>query len=275
MSDENRNEIVNVDPAAPSGQQTAAPNPPAGGGATREHTLSPNAFKKIKDQARSQGERQALEKLAKQHGYRDVEAMNAALARRAQPAAPQRPSGAGGGGNNGGGNNRPRDPGGAPANMNPKAAQAWERERQKILAERDASSKKAQGYEKKFRAERKRAEDRETEYALREAAITQGIKDPSYAVRLLEKHVEGKTEEDLKNFDEEKFFAGLREPHPYLFGETVRPANTAPDTTRPGTPAAPTVVSGPNGPVFDARDKKVSKQEIEARLRKMGIVPHA
>lgn len=81
----------------------------------------------------------------------------------------------------------------------------------------------------------------EAEMYVRQAAAQSGIKDIDYALRLLTQDLDGKSEEDLEKFNELKFFEGLREKHPYLFGEPpTKPATTgtgagsAPPTPTPG-----------------------------------------
>jgi hypothetical protein len=113
--------------------------------------------------------------------------------------------------------------------------------------------------------------------ALREIAVSKGVKDIDYAVRLLTRHLEGMSEEEIakldggKAFDEGKFFEGLRTTNPYLFAEVTKPANTgtgagnAPPPPKPGAAAA----AQQQGNQVDA--KKMSREEFQEHLRKRGL----
>jgi len=242
------------------------------------HVLTSGAFKTLKDSAAKKGADRALLALAKQHGYASVDELSAAIAK-AKTASTQRGAtqnrrvdGARSDGARGQ-RDRVRDPGPAPQHLGRKAAAAWDKERQKILRDNEKLSREKAHFEKKFRSERRAREDLQTEYSLREAAAAVGIRDVDYAVRLLERHATGKTEEELKGFDERKWFETLRESHPYLFGEVVRQASSSPSVT---APRGATTVQNPGGPKggangFDAR--KASRQEVNERMRKLGITP--
>lgn len=116
----------------------------------------------------------------------------------------------------------------------------------------------------------RRLEAEQGERALREQAIMAGVKDIDYAVTLLRRSIDGKTEEELKGFDEGKFFSDLREKHPYLFGEVVRPATTGTGSRAPSAPAPGQVTRGAaeSGQV-DAR--KMNDAEFRAHMARRGL----
>jgi hypothetical protein len=134
---------------------------------------------------------------------------------------------------------------------------------------------------RKWRASEKRRRDaqrqlaaKEAEMELREVAIQAGVKDIDYAIRLLTRDLHGKSEADLAEFDEKAFFTGLREERPYLFGESVMPANTGSDPANDGVePGAP----GPDqtqqveaaSSQFDAR--KATPEEVSKRYKELGL----
>jgi len=125
--------------------------------------------------------------------------------------------------------------------------------------------------EKRLRRERRATQKLQAEYALREAAVRSGISDPEFALHLLRKQMQGKTQQELAGFDESKFFAGLRDTHAYLFGVTVQPATTSPGKKGEAAAApAPKGLEAPPAPTTpDAR--KMSREEYNEHLAKLGI----
>jgi hypothetical protein len=112
---------------------------------------------------------------------------------------------------------------------------------------------------------------RDAEMVLREAAVAAGLKDIDYGVRLLSRHLDGKSEDELKSFDEAAYFQGLKSTHPYLFGERTVPANTgaggsgAPPAPKPGEVSQVHAQSGQ----LDVR--KMTPQEFAAHVRSQGL----
>lgn len=154
---------------------------------------------------------------------------------------------------------------------------SWKEQRrheQQIERER-----KARDDERRIRLQeekrRKRAEQHtealEAEMYLREQAIMAGVKDVDYAVTLLRRSIEGKSEKELAAYDEQKFFATLRDKHPYLFGEIVRPVTTgtgagnAPTSPTPGKVTQQTAVNAQ----VDAA--KMNDKEFKEHLQKRGL----
>ncbi len=255
----------------------ATPEPPASGG-EKVYPIAESAFKRIKEEAREKGRKEGMETFAKELGYASVEAMKKALGRRStRPAAtparteprsstpPPSTDGDGAGGDGG--------------NMDVKEFQRSQRRLERRL---ELSDSKNTELHKKLRQEsssrRKLGRERnalEAEMLIREAAARVGVKDVDYAMRLLTRDLEGKTEEDLKTFDEGKFFEGLRKPHPYLFGETTQPATTgnnagsAPTAPNPGAAAG----AAASGGQVDARtmDRKDYLEHLKARGLQLSV----
>jgi hypothetical protein len=123
-----------------------------------------------------------------------------------------------------------------------------------------------------FRAALADLDAKDAEMSLREVAVSKGVRDVDYAVRLLTRHLEGQDEVALSSFDEAAYFEGLRASHPYLFGEVAVPATTgtaggasAPAAPAPGTAAQQIAKNG----TFDART--ASADEFKKRLAQLGI----
>lgn len=239
----------------------------------RVQILSSNAYRRIKEEAREKGKKDVMtetEQKLKAAGYTSIDELiekaKAGKGSTSTSDSPDRGERRQDGQKASGNQQQRRDD--KPSN---RANAAWDKERQKLIRERDEAKRLSAQEERKRRDMRKKLEDRETEMALREAAISAGVRDVDYAVRLLTRHVEGKDEAALKGFDEAKYFEGLRESHPYLFGETVRPATTG--TGAGAAPAAPkpgqaTAAAAQNGQI-DAR--KMNQKEFEEHLRKRGL----
>ncbi len=142
---------------------------------------------------------------------------------------------------------------------------------------------------KQWRVEERRRRDlqaaldaKDAEMGLREELYRAGVKDVDYTLRLLTRQLEGKTQEEIAKFDRNAFYTTLRTDKPYLFGETVVPANTGTDASTkttgqpgaaPATPAPGSVaVTEADKTKFDARTAK--PEEVQARLRSLGLNPH-
>lgn len=265
---EDKTVVTETDPP-PEGMQVAAD------GKTVQ-VLSSSAYKKLKDEAREKGKKEALTELARRSGFATIEEMEqaavsgkqatararaAAAAEEADPTPPKPIAAA--------------DPGAAPKHLSDKAQAAWNKERDRILAENQQLRQKADMAERRNKVYAKKIEDVEAEKALQAIAFQAGIKDPDYAVTLHRRHIEKASEEQLKAFESDKFFSGLRTSHPYLFGETVIPATTGTvgGDGKPGAPGA-IVVTEKTGAAGQIDARKMTPAELEAHLRKRGINPH-
>lgn len=152
-----------------------------------------------------------------------------------------------------------------------KEQQRWERQLERERKAREDERKVRLQEERRRKTAERRAEALEAEMALREEAIKAGVKDVDYAVELLKRNIVGKTEDDLKGFDEVKFFNDLREKQPYLFGEVAKPVTTgtggkpAPSAPTPGDVTKKTAQEGQ----IDAN--KMNPEQYKEHLRKRGL----
>lgn len=233
--------------------------------------LRTSEFKRVKTKAAERGrrsERLLLNERAKELGYDSVDDLFKAMdAQQSEPEPTEEPE------------ESVEEEIMATPKKKPVKRQSTEESRYKRKFE--ASEKARKDAVRKWRAGEKRRRGtqrqlaaKEAEMELREVAIQAGIKDVDYSIRLLTRHLSGKTEDDLAAFDEQSFFTGLREDRPYLFGESVMPANTGSTPADSGTePAAP----GPDqtqqveaeSSQFDAR--KATPEELSARYKELGM----
>ena len=142
---------------------------------------------------------------------------------------------------------------------------------QRLQRERERLAKQFAAEQAQRRKLQRTLEAKEAEFALRETAVGKGVKDVDYALRLIQRELEGKDERALATFSEDKFFENLRASHPYLFGETVVPATTGTGVgAAPSAPKASTVqaAQGAAGKV-DARS--LSADEFQKLMRARGL----
>lgn len=216
----------------------------------RVQVLSQSAFKRLKTESREKGRKEALSEFAKEAGFTSVEDLQKALkARKAAPAQDPtlRPN---------------QEPQAQPNRQNERpdrrTVERWERERtqtQKQIEQLRVQHKETTAQAKSLQ---QALDAKDAEMQLYASATAAGIRqDPEYAIRLLTKHVEGLSDEETAKFDEAKFFAGLRETHPYLFGEVVRPA-----TTGTGAGAAPAAPKPGDASQRDAQNNQVDVRKM-------------
>lgn len=148
-----------------------------------------------------------------------------------------------------------------------------ELERHKRLVAKLSLEKRQE--EKRRQALQQRLDAQEARAQLEKSAILAGVKDVDYAVSLLTRQLDGKSEEELKGFNEGKFFEDLRNTQPYLFGETVRPATTGTGVGNPPSPPKPGQVSRDVANAGQIDVKKMDRAEYDEHLRKRGINPHS
>jgi len=249
----------------PSAPVAAAPDPasapaeplPQGmapGKDGRVQVLSQSAFKRLKDEARDKGRKEALSTFAKDAGFTNVDDLQKALAGLKNPPAPVTPEA--------------RPP--AEATNTPKTGDKWDRERVQLQRQIDDLSRRVKTETEGRKEIQRQLDAKEAEMELRESAVINGIKDPDYAIRLLTRALESKSEEELAKFDHGKFFSELRSSHPYLFNEVVKPATTgngagAPAAPKPAEAAAAAAQAGK----VDAT--KMTAEEYRAHLAKRGL----
>jgi hypothetical protein len=240
---------------APAEQQAQ----PATSFAEGKTIVIPNAaMKRIKEENREKGRKQAMDefnKLAQENGFASPSDMFSFVKQLKETSTK------------------------APEKIEDKSVQAapvdnnhqYQEHLKRLEQEKDELLRKSRIQERKaLKLERDR-DAIQVQMTLRESAMQAGIKDPGYAVNLLQEHIDGKTETELKDFDSSKFFSSLRTEKPYLFGEYVRPATTGVGLEG-GQPSAlrPNQVTSVNGSsTIDMR--KASQQELTSRLRQLGL----
>lgn len=243
--------------------------------------LPQSAMKRIKQEAEERGQKRAREAMAKEFGFSTFAAMQEHFAHKParaqeQDDQPEREERRGNDRNEQRANGEQRN-----GQQNSRAERReqgrWEREKERLQREKDALARRMTQEARQRKALQAALDAKDAEMSLREVAVKTGIRDVDYAVRLLTRHLEGMSEEEIskldggKGFDEGKFFEGLRGTHPYLFGEVTKPATTgtgagnAPPPPKPGAAAQ----AQQQGNQVDA--KKMSREEFQEHLRKRGL----
>jgi len=223
----------------------------------------------IKREERDKGKREAQEELnqkAIEAGFASVDAMFAhaskPAATTAEPVTPATTTTP----------NEPTKPQ-KPETQDPKILRQWERDVKRHEQQLATANEAAKAAERKSRESQRKLDALEARTALEKIANSKGIRDVDYAVHLLTRHCEGKSQEELKSFDEAAFFDKLRESHTYLFGETVVPATTGTGTGSPPKPS-PNAVSASVAAGGQVDVKKMNQAEFNAHLTARGINPH-
>jgi len=105
------------------------------------------------------------------------------------------------------------------------------------------------------------------------AAAYAGVRHIDFAIDMLNKQMKGKSEQELSGFDENKFFSGLKQTHPFLFHAEQQLATTAPTGSETTAPAAGSTVTVTQKAVDDKTidARKLSQDEYQALLRKHGL----
>jgi hypothetical protein len=228
-------------------------------------------FKRIKEEARERGRREAtaeLESLALVAGYDSLEEFVKA---QKKPPAPQAPVQS----------IQPVEVPAMPKKPDPKPAAkptAAASENARLADERTKMRKQWRREEKLRRDVQRQLDAKEAEMALREEMYRLGVTDVDYGLRLLTRELAGKSEEEIAAFDRTKFFEGVRKERPYLFGERVQPATTGTNGAKPDgsdpkvPPAGAPAVEAAKTNQFDARTAK--PEDVQARLKSLGLNPH-
>lgn len=275
-------------PAQPTNGQPTAAAPAGAPGGQQEgvHQVKDSEFKQIKEKAKARGRQQALEELdakARAAGFESHEDALKALAtlKKGSAAPAPAPTVA-----------TPANPRGAPTMSDAakkKSEKAAAQEAERVRAEQTRAiedrAKMRQQWRKEERARRElqaKLDAKSAEMDLRDECYQHGVKDVDYTIRLLTRALEGKTQEEIAKFDRKAFYEGLKKDKPYLFGETVTPATTgtnggaAPAAQNTGAPPPPAAgdpaAAAANANKFDAR--KAKPEEVQARLRQLGLDPH-
>lgn len=229
--------------------------------------LPQSAFKKLKDDALERGRKKALsefEERVKAAGFTSFEDMLKAVPSKGAPkqqvAAYEDED----------------DVDDVPVQVSAEAPKktgnaAVDRERERLHREKLKLQAKLEREALRRRELQRELDAREAEMGLRQSAALAGVRDIDYAITLLERHISGKDEAALAEFDERSFFNQLRTSNPYLFGETVVAAttgNAAAAAPKAPTPNAVTQQSVQSQAV-DAR--KMNREEYAALLRSRGL----
>lgn len=229
-------------------------------------------FKKIKEEARERGRREALAELdavAVEAGFESHadalkklgELKKHASKTEAQPSPPETQQ-----------MTKPAD------KKDAKAADKQARESQRLADERSKLRKDWRAAQRSKRDLQRQLDHKDAQMELQKEAYQAGLTDVDYGIRLLTRELAGKSVEEVAKFDRKKFFDDLRAQKPYLFGEKVVPATTGTngskgDGSQPATPdASKPVVDAAKGAQFDART--ATKEQYEEHLRKLGLNPH-
>ena len=129
--------------------------------------------------------------------------------------------------------------------------------------------------EKRARVAERRLAELETREKLSHAAIRAGVQDVDYAIELMKRQLRGKSQEELANFSEDKFFAEtLKASHPYLYQVQQRPAQTAPSQTsrNPPAPGPKQVQQTKSNEEQDKRDaRKMTRDDYLKTLKQYGL----
>lgn len=266
----------------PPNANAAAPQQPGPNDPNKVMTIPHSAMQRIRGEERDKGRKEALAELAKSAGFGSDMELVQALASLKNPSPPQQqqtqqqqtpqpPQNQA----------QPQTPPPAAPTGDPvadrnqqRAAAKYERDLERLTRERDSYVQRYTVVNQELKKAKEQLDAKEAEFALREIAVSSGVTDVDYALRLYYREVENKSEEELAKLDERTFFSGLRGTRPYLFGEVVKPATTGPGVG--GGPTAPkpgqvTQQTAANGS-FDGR--RASQQDVQDRLRKMGLNPH-
>jgi len=249
-------------PVTPAANESLPPGVALGADG-KVQMLSTGAFKRLKDDAREKGRKEAINDFIAELGFASTDEAKAALQKLKAPANvanPPEPSTQNA--NNGNGK----------TNVQPgKSMRAVMRDVQKLRDENEQLRKQMQKEASKRKELQSAIEAREAEMELRTIAVQTGITDVDYALQLLSKHLAGKEPAEWEKFDEGAFFGGLKSSHPYLFREVSRPATTGTGVgTAPASPNPNTVsTNAAQGSQVDA--KSMTKEQYDALLRKRGL----
>lgn len=146
----------------------------------------------------------------------------------------------------------------------------FQRQVERLMRERDTAIQKASTNDRRVRELQSALDAKEAEAFLREIAVSEGVKDIDYAMKLYSREVNGKSEEELAKIDERAFFQGLKKSKPYLFGEIVELATTGTGSGGPPAPKpGPVIKETAQNEIVDAR--KLSPKEYNELLKKRGL----
>lgn len=244
-----------------NGQQQTSKFSTTGNG--KNFIVPQHAFKKAKDDAREKGRKEAIDSLVKELGLSSVDEFKGLIQGvksgkvKAQPQRQevQKP-----------------DADKSKPESNKEASLLF-KERSKWQKTYESQNQRLSQESRARKDLEQRLEAKDAEMALMAAAFTAGIRDDiavEMAIRMLTKHVESLSEQDQAKFDERKYFASLRESHPLLFSEVVRPATTGNGSSNVNAPKPGTMVQ--TAAALGKKDaRKMNPQEYREHLLSQGL----
>lgn len=245
-------------------------------------TIPSNAMSKIKKDERERGKKLALDEAnakARQLGFKDAADLESHALRAkngarlaARPAARTREAAPPEEEEQEEGASKPQARAGQ-QNPHPRLTSRYEKQIAKLTEERKRLNRQVSHEEKKRKAIERELQAKDAESALRMEAIRNGVKDVDYAIELLRRSMSGKTAEELRQFDEGKFFREeLRGTHPYLYGVDVVPADTS-NAAAGGSPTAQRREGASGTPQNGAIDaRSMSREDYNKLLRERGLL---
>lgn len=248
--------------------QQAAPEAPAPQQTSKVISVPTHAMARIKQEEYAKGQEAALLNIAKSSGFESPEEMTKffqGLKKQAAPAPAPVPQAA----KPAVEEEAPLDP--AAMRAEKREASLYARNLEKAMNERNRYAQEATKWKQEAAARQEALDMKEAEMALRETAVSTGVQDVDYALRLLTRELEKMAPEDIAKFDEREFFTAMKQSRPYLFGETVQAATTgngntaAPGSPRPATAAAAATAAGKKSA------KDMTPQEYRAHLQRLGL----
>ena len=252
VTDELPPETSGADTPPPADASPAAPE-------KKVISMTSDTVGRIRAEERSKGKAAALAELnaqAQRLGFKDnAELLAYAKAQKETPPPPAAP--------------KPQATKPVQRGVDPKKV---EKQRSKWELEREKLRKLVAHSDRRRRALQRELDATQADISLREEAIRAGVQDIDIALMILRKHLSNKTNEELRTFDEHKFFEDLRTQRPALFAVIERPASTSPGNgvEAPKAPAPKTVTKTiANEGAVDAR--RLSREEFDKRLQQLGI----
>jgi hypothetical protein len=222
-----------------------------------------HAFKKAKDDAREKGRKEAIDSIVKELGLSSVDEFKGLIQGvksgkvKAQPPRQEV---------------QKVDSDKSKPESNKEASQLF-KERSKWQKTYESQNQRLSQESRARKDLEQRLEAKDAEMALMAAAFTAGIRDDvsvEVAIRMLTKHVESLSEQDQAKFDERKYFSSLRESHPVLFSEVVRPATTGNGSSNVNAPKPGTLTQ--TAAVLGKKDaRKMNPQEYREHLLSQGL----
>lgn len=263
LAPQNEQQQQAVKPESTQPQQEAEPKLATTGNG-KNFIVPQAAFKRAKEEAREKGRKEAIDSIVKELGLSSVDEFKGLIQgmkgngkskqqekpireeeRQVKPPSPEKGSG---------------------SDKFYKEREKWQRTYETINQKLSREAQQRKQLEQALEA-------KDAEMALQAAAYSSGIRDDvavEVAIRALTKHVENLNEHEQAKFDEKKFFEGLRETHPWLFNEVIRPATTGNGGSGPNPPK-PGTVARTEAAATQKDARKMSPDEYRNYLHSRGL----